>query len=121
MIDPLSMQQLAESLANELRSLQPPPQEKRPTTGTGFSFVATGVGGNNVLMSFTDDGGSSSSSTTVGTGKKAATVSGRRPSSIVKEHVLAERNRREKMHHHFATLASIVPDITKVRQYVTEL
>ncbi|KAJ1295809.1 hypothetical protein BS78_01G251300 [Paspalum vaginatum] len=29
------------------------------------------------------------------------------------EHVIAERKRREKMHHQFATLASIIPDITK--------
>lgn len=117
MIDPLSMQQLAESLANELWSQQPLPQEQRPTTGTGFSFVggsaATGVGGNNnILMSFTDDGSSSSLPSPL-TEKKAG--SGRRASSSVKEHVVAERKRREKMHHQFATLASIVPDITKVR------
>ena len=123
MIDPLSMRQLAESLANELWSQQPPPQEQRPTTGTGFSFVggsaATGVGGNNNnnLMSFTDDGSSSSLPTQL-TEKKAG--SGRRASLRVKEHVVAERKRREKMNHQFATLASIVPDITKVRrQYVS--
>ncbi|OQU92034.1 transcription factor bHLH18 [Sorghum bicolor] len=137
LIDPLSMQQLAESLANELWSQQQPPQqEQRPTT-TGFSFAgvggsaATGVGCNNILMSFTNDGGSSSSSSTtvVGTAnnccppltmlplteKKQGTGSGggRRASSSLKEHVVAERKRREKMHNQFATLASIVPDITK--------
>ncbi|WVZ57865.1 hypothetical protein U9M48_008200 [Paspalum notatum var. saurae] len=121
-IDPLSMQQLAESLANELWS-QPPQEQQleeqnqlhhctddRFPSPTGFSFGA--IGGND-MATFADG-----SCTTVGkcfppltTGKKGH--SGRRASSSVKEHVIAERKRREKMHHQFATLATIIPDITK--------
>jgi hypothetical protein len=41
---------------------------------------------------------------------------GRRATWSAPEHVISERKRREKMHHQFATLASIIPDVTKVSQ-----
>ncbi|KAJ1295808.1 hypothetical protein BS78_01G251200 [Paspalum vaginatum] len=120
-IDPLSMQQLAESLANELWS-QPPQEQQleeqnQPQhctdlipTPPGFSLGATG---GNSMVPFADG-----SYTTVGRCFPPLTTkekkgSGRRASSSVKEHVIAERKRREKMHHQFATLATIIPDITK--------
>ena len=144
MIDPLSMQELAESLANELWN--EPPQEQQQErhdqpqqcipSPAGFSFVgdlhlnnadgscpiAVSAGGSdNDMISFTAGspvatgsivGKCCSSSTT----EKKISSGGRKPGSSVKEHVIAERKRREKMHHQFATLASIIPDITKVSQ-----
>ncbi|XP_025791935.1 transcription factor bHLH19-like [Panicum hallii] len=140
-IDPLSMQQLAESLANELWN--EPPQEQQQEqhdqprqcipSPTGFSLlgnlnlinnadgscpIVVGAGGSdNDMFSFTA-GSPVATGSTVGKCCSSSTTEkkcsgGRKPSSSVKEHVIAERKRREKMHHQFATLASIIPDITK--------
>lgn len=164
------MQQLAESLANELLNEPRPPQEQQqeqmyqpqrwPPPPTAFAFVGdlnpnnggdgccpsptavVSAGGIGNVFSFTAAGSSTSpnftareetgpaesfvatGSTVVGkccsspspkTEKKSGGGGGRKPSSSVKEHVIAERKRREKMHYQFATLASIIPDITKVR------
>ncbi|KAK3153445.1 hypothetical protein QOZ80_2BG0172920 [Eleusine coracana subsp. coracana] len=144
-INPLSMQKLAESLANELWGQ--PPQEQHDNQQehsvypipslTGSSFIGDTSNTratfssdiSNNMFSFTD--GSSRSlnftanedirqqsmtgTTTTKCYSPSTTVrgGGRRSISSVHEHVIAERKRREKMHHQFATLASIVPDITK--------
>ncbi|XP_022685471.1 transcription factor bHLH19-like [Setaria italica] len=157
-IDPLSMQQLAESLANELWNEPRAPQEQQqeqnyqPQQCTpppkGFAFVGdlnlntangrcptpvVSAGGIDNMFSFTAGGLSAplnftaqeetgqaesvATGSTVGKCCSSSTTEkksgGRKPSSSVKEHVIAERKRREKMHHQFATLASIIPDITK--------
>ncbi|KAL6641559.1 hypothetical protein ACP70R_019740 [Stipagrostis hirtigluma subsp. patula] len=149
-LDPLSMQQLAESLANELWS--PPPQEQQQErqdqspqrthrTASPTSFLLAGDTSNATkssltdvrtgMFSFTDglSGELSFSGHQPGRGSGAGAVvsekwcpppsttgkrrGGRRPCSNADEHVVAERKRREKMHKQFATLASIIPDITK--------
>ncbi|RLN38787.1 hypothetical protein C2845_PM01G48210 [Panicum miliaceum] len=140
-MDPLSMQQLAESLANELWN--DPPQEQQQEqhdqphqqcipSPTGFSFmgdlhlnnadgscpiVVGASGSDNDMFSFTAGSpvatGSAVAKCCPSSTTEKKSSGGRKPSSSVKEHVIAERKRREKMHHQFATLASIVPDITK--------
>ncbi|KAL6905428.1 hypothetical protein ACP4OV_003029 [Aristida adscensionis] len=158
-MDPLSMQQLAESLADELWSAPPPqghqgqplpPCARRAASPTGFAFAA-GAMDSATSSSLTDasdggmfsltDGGMSAPLSFSGRHQQRRPESGgggggivlsgsekwcpappsterrgggrRRASAIADEHVVAERRRREKMHQQFATLASIVPDITK--------
>ncbi|CAN6318990.1 unnamed protein product [Urochloa humidicola] len=154
-IDSLSMQQLADSLANELWN--EPPQEQQQEqheqlqqcnpSPTSFSFISdldlnnangscptavvTSAPGSDNMFSFTVNSLgpvnftaqetwrdiSVATGSTTGKCCSSSTTeknsSGRKPSSSVKEHVIAERKRREKMHNQFATLASIIPDITK--------
>ncbi|XP_062205226.1 transcription factor bHLH19-like [Phragmites australis] len=143
LIDPLSMQQMAESLANELWNQE---QQERPdqqqqcawhTASTaGFSFVgdisksyaegfptamnAGGSSSNNNMFSFTDASRQLSFSAREPKEGIAGTApsimerkGGQRGSTSVHEHAIAERKRRGKMHQQFATLASIVPDTTK--------
>ncbi|TVU31464.1 hypothetical protein EJB05_23148, partial [Eragrostis curvula] len=147
-INPLSMQKLAESLANELWGQPPQEQQEqhdiqqeqcaypnpsltgscfvRDTKNTNGVTVGTGLGNN--MFSFTDDLSGPLNFTEKecmqqsmidATTKQCCSPSmterggGRRSTSSVQEHVIAERKRREKMHHQFATLASIIPDITK--------
>ncbi|CAN6324394.1 unnamed protein product [Urochloa humidicola] len=123
-IDPLVMQQLTESLADEL-------WEKPTEELQGFP-TATGESGDDSVFSFIDakskqlsftrepnQEGNATSSTDAGRfgAPSPATMEtkGRRRASsgVPDEHAISERKRREKMHLQFATLASIIPDITK--------
>ncbi|XP_062200559.1 transcription factor NAI1-like [Phragmites australis] len=118
-VDPLSMQQLAESLANELWS-HPHPEQQEQQSPTGISFVGdmkkgdfrtavVSAGGSNVgVFSFANDSLNLSAQQ-----QRQEKRGGRKATSSVQEHVIAERKRREKMQQQLATLASIIPDITK--------
>ena len=148
------MQQLAESLADELWDQPTQEQQvqldlrRQPMCPTGFSFLgdvskyyagaegfptttmAISVGGGDSMFSFTDgmskqlsfsspepkqERDASVTAGRLGAPSPVETKGRRRASSSVHEHVLGERRRREKMHLQFATLASIIPDATKVR------
>ena len=151
------MQQLAESLADELWDQPTQEQQvqldlrRQPMCPTGFSFLgdvskyyagaegfpttmtAISAGGGDSMFSFTDgkskqlsfsspepkqEGDATATAGRFGAPPPPPTMETkgrRRASSRVHEHVLGERRRREKMHLQFATLASIIPDATKVR------
>ncbi|RCV43524.1 hypothetical protein SETIT_9G300700v2 [Setaria italica] len=142
-IDPLSIHQLAESMANEL--WEQPSQEQQveldqrqqrsypaafsvlgddinKSYPKGFPTAITAGGGDDSMFSFVD-GNSKQLSFSAREHKQEGNTSsltmtketkgGRRASSSVPEHVISERKRREKMHLQFATLASIIPDVTK--------
>ncbi|KQJ96187.1 transcription factor bHLH18 isoform X1 [Brachypodium distachyon] len=135
LVDEISMQQLAESLAEELipRDDQPHHKSLMPSLAAGIPFTGgfnnsteSFPTGANSVFSFSD--GSSVSSLNFSTPLEPPTtggsyycpspssekrLSGRRTSLSIQEHVASERRRREKMHHQFATLASIIPDIAK--------
>ncbi|CAN6299950.1 unnamed protein product [Urochloa humidicola] len=104
--------------------------DRNNAKGSCPSAVVTSAPGSDNVFTFTVDSlgplnftaqetwrESIATSSTVGKCCSSSTTekksSGRKPSTSVKEHVIAERKRREKMHHQFATLASIIPDITK--------
>uniref|UniRef100_A0A0E0M4Y0 BHLH domain-containing protein n=1 Tax=Oryza punctata TaxID=4537 RepID=A0A0E0M4Y0_ORYPU len=115
-LDPLSMQQLAESLANELfnQPQEHPSLRVLPFVGDinkpeGHTPAAAAICDS--FFSLTN--GSSSSSLKFCSPPSEMKRGGRRATSSVQEHVIAERKRREKMHQQFTTLASIVPEITK--------
>ncbi|KAL5223878.1 hypothetical protein ABZP36_010517 [Zizania latifolia] len=136
------MQQLAESLANELWTLEPAArtaaarcsipypiteglsrcrgceEARRPPDGHPTAIPPSC----DSLFSFAKGPSSSLNFSVLEPQQDGSIVSnlppsekrgGRRATSSVQEHVIAERKRREKMHQQFATLASIVPDITK--------
>ncbi|WVZ57869.1 hypothetical protein U9M48_008204 [Paspalum notatum var. saurae] len=125
-IDPMTMQQLADSLADDLSWDQSTTHQEREAEldqrqqGTyataGFSFPGGDIsaGGGHRFFSFTSGDSTPPMSFSAREPKKEINAStAARCSGAAHEHVIAERKRREKMHHQFATLASIIPDITK--------
>ncbi|EEE50448.1 hypothetical protein OsJ_30460 [Oryza sativa Japonica Group] len=138
-LDPLSMQQLAESLANELFNQPQEQQEEQhgyhnpslrvlPFVGDinkpeGHTPAAAAI--RDSFFSLTNGSSSSLNFSALEQQQDSGPMTkfcsplsemkrgGRRATSSMQEHVIAERKRREKMHQQFTTLASIVPEITK--------
>jgi hypothetical protein len=142
-IDPLSVQQLAKSMAYELCWEQPAQeqqaqldQRQQHLYPTGFSFLGDiSTVGHDSMFSFVDGNSKQLSFSArepkqegnnagAAAGRFAAPSptametkgGGRRATWSAPEHVISERKWRDKMHHQFATLASIIPDVTKVSQ-----